>query len=56
MGESVAESSSWEAQHNGSAFLYDFEPPQYLRKDLSKQRNYLGIIKIFDFLGKIIGQ
>ena len=28
----------------------------FLRKDLSKQRNYLGIIKIFDFLGKIIGQ
>ena len=41
---------------DGSVGLEANLMPNNLRKDLSQQRNYLGIIKIFDFLGKIIGQ
>ena len=41
---------------DGSVGLEANLMPNNLRKDLSQQRNYLGIIKIFDFLGKNIGQ
>ena len=37
MGESVPESSSWEEQRDGSAFLYDFDLPKIWQKTYNSE-------------------